>query len=53
MHSIFGCTLAENDRFECNRSGSFKAWLKFEASDVIHLSIEQANVDILDKIGKK
>lgn len=42
MHSIFACTSSENDRFEYDRSRSFNSWLKYEASDVIHLSIDQA-----------
>jgi len=42
MHSIFACTSSENDRFECDRSKPFNSWLKYVATDVIHLSIDQA-----------
>lgn len=42
MHSIFACTSSENDLFECDRSRPFNSWLKCEAKDVIHRSIDQA-----------
>jgi hypothetical protein len=53
MHSIFTCTSSENDRFNFNTSSPFNSWLKNDDSEVIHLSIDQANVDIFDKIEKK
>lgn len=42
MHSIFACTSSENDRFECDRSWPLNSRLKCEATDVIHLSIDEA-----------
>ena len=34
----FACTSSENDRFECDRSKPFNSWLKYEVTDIIHLS---------------